>query len=56
MTKKIAVDYNQETLNNTVVNEQPKRESKILKEKQNSMISLRSHQSQKSQGKKIIVL
>lgn len=51
MTKKITVDYNQETQNNSAVNEQPKRESKILKEKQHSLISLRSHESQKSQGK-----
>lgn len=53
MTKKITVDYNQETLNTSATSEQPPTvPKKILKEKQNSVLSLMSQGSLVSQGKK----
>lgn len=56
MTKKITVDYNQETLNTSSTTEQPTVvPKKILKEKQNSMISLMSQASQRSQGNNIFI-
>lgn len=50
MTKKITVDYNQESVNINVINEQNAAQQKLLKEKQNSVLSLKSHGSQASLG------
>lgn len=54
MTKKIAVDYNQETINTSEIDEQPNTvsqgDSKVFKSKQNSLINQRSQGSRASQG------
>lgn len=50
MTKKITVDYNQESVNINVINEQNAAQQKLLMEKQNSVLSLKSRGSQASLG------